>query len=32
VAEQYSWDRIARRLADIYEELVSERVAERAAA
>ena len=32
VAEQYSWDRIARRLADIYEELVSERVGERAAA
>jgi phosphatidylinositol alpha-mannosyltransferase len=32
VAEQYSWDRIARRLTDIYEELVSERVGERAAA
>jgi phosphatidylinositol alpha-mannosyltransferase len=32
VAESYSWDRIARRLAAIYEELVSERVGERAAA
>lgn len=32
VSERYSWDRIARRLADIYEELASERVRERAAA
>ena len=32
VAEQYSWGRIARRLAHIYEELASERVGELAAA
>jgi phosphatidylinositol alpha-mannosyltransferase len=32
VAELYSWDRIARRLAKIYEELASERVGELAAA
>jgi phosphatidylinositol alpha-mannosyltransferase len=32
VAERYSWDRIARRLAEIYEELASERVGELAAA
>jgi phosphatidyl-myo-inositol alpha-mannosyltransferase len=32
VAERYSWDRIARRLADIYEELASETVGELAAA
>jgi phosphatidylinositol alpha-mannosyltransferase len=32
VAERYSWDRIARRLTAIYEELASERVGERAAA
>jgi phosphatidylinositol alpha-mannosyltransferase len=32
VAERYSWDRIARRLAAIYEELVAEGVGERAAA
>jgi phosphatidylinositol alpha-mannosyltransferase len=32
VAERYSWDRIARRLADIYEELASEKVGELAAA
>jgi phosphatidylinositol alpha-mannosyltransferase len=32
VAEKYSWDRIARRLLEIYEELVTEGVGERAAA
>ena len=32
VAERYSWDRIARRLVEIYEELVREGVGERAAA
>jgi len=32
VAEQYSWGRIARRLAHIYEELASEKVGELAAA
>jgi phosphatidylinositol alpha-mannosyltransferase len=32
VAERYSWDRIARRLAKVYEELASERVGELAAA
>jgi phosphatidyl-myo-inositol alpha-mannosyltransferase len=32
VAERYSWDRIARRLAEVYEELVNEGVGERAAA
>jgi phosphatidyl-myo-inositol alpha-mannosyltransferase len=32
VAERYSWDRIARRLAEVYEELVNEWVGERAAA
>jgi phosphatidylinositol alpha-mannosyltransferase len=32
VAEGYSWDRIARRLVEIYEELVTEGVRERAAA
>jgi phosphatidyl-myo-inositol alpha-mannosyltransferase len=32
VAERYSWERIARRLIEIYEELVSEGVRERAAA
>ena len=32
VAEQYSWGRIARRLAHIYQELASERVGELAAA
>jgi phosphatidyl-myo-inositol alpha-mannosyltransferase len=32
VAESYSWERIARRLAQIYEELVAEGVGERAAA
>jgi phosphatidylinositol alpha-mannosyltransferase len=32
VAEEYSWERIAQRLAAIYEELVSEGVRERAAA
>jgi phosphatidylinositol alpha-mannosyltransferase len=32
VAEEYSWERIAQRLAAIYEELVNEGVRERAAA
>jgi hypothetical protein len=32
VAEDYSWDRIARRLAEIHQELVNEGVGERAAA
>ena len=32
VAESYSWDRIARRLVEIYEELVNEGVREEAAA
>jgi phosphatidyl-myo-inositol alpha-mannosyltransferase len=32
VAERYSWDPIARRLLDIYEELTTEGVRERAAA